>query len=186
MLKEILIFLGGAGIGGAAVYFTQKSVFREKADREIASVKAEFHKAQEEMKKPEKTEEKTEPATISYEDYNAYNKILDDMKTSVKQRIEREAAASAQKDYPYTVAAHEVQNDKSHAYQQLYYFEDGIVTDDEYTPMNDVSEVIGDDNLEKFGEYDDDSTIYVRNDALGVDYCIIKKYESYEEVVKGQ
>ena len=62
----------------------------------------------------------------------------------------------------------------------LYYFEDGVITDDAFEPIDD--DVIENISVsEHFGEFEDD-TVFVRNDVLKSDYEILRDGRYFSEV----
>lgn len=64
----------------------------------------------------------------------------------------------------------------------LMYFSDGVLTDDQREPIENVDEVIGEESLLHFGEYEEDS-VFVRNDDLKADYEILLDIRKYSDVV---
>lgn len=62
----------------------------------------------------------------------------------------------------------------------LYYFEDGVITDDAFEQIDD--DVIENISVsEHFGEFEDD-TVFVRNDVLKSDYEILRDGRYFSEV----
>ena len=51
--------------------------------------------------------------------------------------------------------------------------------------VDDIEETVGEDSLEHFGEYEDDS-VYVRNDAKKCDYEILLDQRYYQEILDTQ
>lgn len=58
---------------------------------------------------------------------------------------------------------------------------DGVLLDDMNEIVDDIEETVGEDSLEHFGEYEDDS-VYVRNDAKKCDYEILLDQRNYQEI----
>ena len=63
----------------------------------------------------------------------------------------------------------------------LTYTADGVLLDDMNEIVDDIEETVGEDSLEHFGEYEDDS-VYVRNDAKKCDYEILLDQRNYQEI----
>ena len=51
--------------------------------------------------------------------------------------------------------------------------------------VDDIEKVVGEDSLEHFGEYEDDS-VYVRNDSKKCDYEILLDQRNYQEIFEIQ
>lgn len=66
--------------------------------------------------------------------------------------------------------------------QELTYYEDGTLADAEDNVIDDVDEMVGEANLHRFGEFDDDY-VHVRDDKRCVDYEIYKDPRTYFELV---
>lgn len=75
--------------------------------------------------------------------------------------------------------------------QELTYYvggnDDETLTDSREQPIADIDQVVGIDNLERFGESDPKSkdTLYVRNAWLEVDFEVTRSHQSYLEAVLG-
>ena len=67
----------------------------------------------------------------------------------------------------------------------LTYTADGVLLDDMNEIVDDIEEVVGEDSLEHFGEYEDDP-VYVRNDAKKCDYEILLDQRNYQEIFETQ
>ena len=65
----------------------------------------------------------------------------------------------------------------------LTYFADGVLTDENYYPIEDedVVELIGEEALDHFGEYEEDS-VFVRNEVKKVDFEILLDQRNYSDV----
>lgn len=63
----------------------------------------------------------------------------------------------------------------------LYYFEDGVITDDAFVPIDDG--IFGSDfsPADHFGEYEDD-TVFMRSDIRKCDYEILRDGRAFAEV----
>lgn len=192
-LKNFLIFCSGAAAGGAAAFFSVKTFYKKKADerveKEVALAEAVSKQNAELLKKALEKDapaEKEEPATPSVGETVKYNNILEEMRYSQHQSIEREAA-KALDDFPHTVDPNDVERVAAgYARVDLMYFADEVLTDTELNPLSDAHVAIGDDNLKLFGEYGDatDETIYILNKADRKLYIVHRDYRDYEEAVR--
>lgn len=66
--------------------------------------------------------------------------------------------------------------------QTLDYFSDGVLADDWGVKL-DVDETIGEENVDRFGEYVDD-ILYIRNERTEIDYEVTRDPRTYDEVVR--
>ena len=80
---------------------------------------------------------------------------------------------------PYVISPEEL-GDCDYPVVTLRYFEDGVLTNNRGKIISNVDELIGEDSLTHFGEYEEDS-VFVRNDEMGVDYEILMDYRAYAE-----
>ena len=84
-------------------------------------------------------------------------------------------------DRPYVITPEEF-GDSDYAIISLTCYTDGTVTNEKNKIVANVDELIGLDSLDHFGEYEDDS-VFVRNDALQIDFEILKDWRDYSEVM---
>ena len=64
----------------------------------------------------------------------------------------------------------------------LTYYADGVLTDIYDNIIEDADDLVGEDSLNHFGEYEDDS-VFVRNDAKETDYEILRDERTYSDVM---
>jgi len=57
------------------------------------------------------------------------------------------------------------------------------LTDEGYEVIEDADEAVGEESLDHFGEFEDDS-VFVRNDLMRCDYEILQDNRTYAEVLK--
>ncbi len=88
-------------------------------------------------------------------------------------------------DKPYIITPEEF-SDSDYNTETLSYWADGVVTDIDNEPLTDdqIEDLIGEDSLSHFGEYEDDS-VFVRNDRLRTDYEILADTRRYGDVYDG-
>lgn len=191
-LKNFLIFCSGAAAGGAAAFFSVKTFYKKKTEeriqKEVELLNAVSKQDKEQLKKameekvPAKTEEPAQPTVA---ETIHYNNILEELKYSQHQSIEREAIKAAG-DYPDTIDPNDVERlAAGFKRKDLVMFADGVITDTECTLMDDVHTALGDDNLTRFGEFEGtDETIYILNRADQMLYIVHKDYRDFEEAVR--
>jgi hypothetical protein len=67
-----------------------------------------------------------------------------------------------------------------------YWQEDDVLADENEMPIDDVDNIVGRANLEKFGHLSKDpNTVYIRNERIEVDYEVCLSKGSYAEEVHG-
>lgn len=67
----------------------------------------------------------------------------------------------------------------------LIYFSDGVLVDEMDNVINDISETLGSNFEDHFGENDDPDVIYIRNDNTRCEYEVTRDCRTYKEVVSG-
>ena len=89
-------------------------------------------------------------------------------------------------DKLYLIRSDEV-GDTDYITITLWYWTDGIVTNDNKKIIGNVEELIGDDFMAHFGDDEDDpDTVYVRNDVQKIDYEILKEYRGFSDYLEEQ
>lgn len=89
---------------------------------------------------------------------------------------------------PYIITQEEyLQNEKDYEQTKLSYFEgDDVLVDEEDDPLPDPDDTVGEDHLVRFGHGSkDNNTVYVRNDALEMEFEIVRSYGKYAQEVLG-
>lgn len=98
--------------------------------------------------------------------------------------------AQRSEDNPYIISYDEfVQGEKDYEQASLRWYEgDDTLTDDKDVPIpaTNVDEIVGDENLQKFGHGSRDPRIvYVRNDKMETDFEVAKNDSSFQAAVLG-
>lgn len=104
-----------------------------------------------------------------------YRTYSDDPKRDVQEGVD----FYMERDKPYTIPPEDFSMFEDYDTIFCDYFADGILADDTGKIIMDVDDLVGKENLQKFGEYEDD-TIYVRNDQRKIDFEICKDLSAYE------
>lgn len=170
MNKFITGFVLGAVAGSAIAYYILKEHFERITQEEINSVKKVFANRgtsiQEEKKEIE--EYKNELEKNQYVNYSNIG----------RNKMEKET----QVEKPYVISPDDFGELDGYEQISLTYYADGVLTDDNNEPIEDVEATVGTDSLQQFGEYEEDS-VFVRNDRLKCDYEILSDYRKYSDVV---
>ncbi len=187
MIKEILIFVGGVLVGGGVAYKLTKDKYSAIADDEInemreyydAKVKADANKEKvlivKEKAEPEAetAHKKKIPEETLAEDLDKNQELAegngyisyDSVKKEPSMRERRDAASRI-----FRISRSAYENDETYEKQRLiYYALDDILTDERNTIIQNRDVCIDGDNLEYFGEYDE-NYLFVRNENFLTDY----------------
>ena len=84
-------------------------------------------------------------------------------------------------DRPYIIPPEDFGDYPDYETISLTYYNDKVLTDEYNEIVDDIDDLIGEDSLNHFGEYEDDS-VFVRNDALKVDYEILLDPANYRDI----
>ena len=181
-MNKALWFIFGAVAGTALGYY----IARQRCEEEIESVKEAFREDSEHGEPCAKCDDTDEKASES-EIRPAVKEAIDYMNTVRKagysvapDPIDDDSDAS---DIPYEITPNEF-GDIDYEEVELVMFADDVLADgDTYDKIEDIDNVVGEDNLLKFGHYEDDR-VCVRNDRLKCDYEIIRDERTYEQAYK--
>lgn len=193
MVKEMLIFAGGAFLGSACTYLLVKKIYRDKAEAEISEVRNIYYEKCRRVDNIHKNEDyKKQIINFDNEDLDESNKIIEnngynyekpedddslDIPTEedIDEEWEREHIAPSENSSDrYTITPHQFAFENRH-YDKitlLYYPADKILVNELTDNEEAVDITIGEDALTKFGEFEED-VVYVRNDRIGIDYEVI-------------
>lgn len=179
-MNKALCFIFGAIAGTALGYYiarqrceeeieSVKEAFREDSDREESSV--------DENPDREPIDPSVRPAVKEAIDY--MNTVRKAGYTTAPDPIDEDENS----DIPYEITPNEF-GDIEYEEVELVMFADDVLADgDTYERVEDVDNVVGEDNLQKFGHYEEDR-VCVRNDRLKCDYEIIRDERTYEQAYK--
>lgn len=175
-MSKLLYFMIGGVTGGMIAWSYAKKKYEQIAQEEIDSVK-EIYSRKENNKDTYKKDE----------EYIRETELMDNEPEEDTFSEKYEKAVEAQKRYsgvdmnekPYVISPEEF-DEIGYETISLYYYVDGVVADRDDNIIDNVDDIIGNDSLGTFGQYEDDS-VYVRNDALKCDYEILRAEENFEE-----
>lgn len=163
-LSKLFIFAAGAAIGSVVTWKVVKTKYDQLIQEEIDSVKEAFSRDEEEM----------------VENAKNYVDILNDQGYSTETTEEKGGVDSVER--PYVISPDEFAEFDDYETISLTYFADEVLTDEDYNPIEDVDNVVGEESLDHFGDYEDDS-VFVRNDRLKTDYEILLDTRRFEDVM---
>lgn len=203
-VKRVLIFVAGAGIGVLASWMFFKKKYERIANDEIASVtehyrnKATADEKSTDISSNDDTQE--EDDVILERQMSEYKSLASRYASNVSDRTEEDCEDTTVTEYtqvdgefvpvktykekggdivnrPYVIKPEEFGNGDYETVSFTYY-SDGVLTDDFDNPIEDIDYYVGEESLDHFGEYEDDS-VFVRNDNLKTDFEILLVEESY-------
>lgn len=183
-LSKLLFFTAGAAIGSAVTWKVLKTKYEQLTREEIESVKEAFSRRQsDELIKEEPDPEDEEPDeaenTKEYTDVIKENNYVSCEERKSEEKYE-EKEEECNMNEPYVIPPDEF-DENGYETISLYYYEDGVVATTNDEVIKNVDELIGEESLTHFGEYEDDS-VFVRNDAMRTDFEILRAGEKFSEV----
>lgn len=204
MLKHLIIFITGGAIGAVVTYKIVSQKDYDKKEQEIAEIRSFYNnefKAQilklkeaENAKNEAKIDENSEKIAENEPKYvenvkNIVKKhiepVISNMRNSengfenVMNEPEPKKKISADKSI---ISSTEFVDDEDYEKVTLYYFEDDdLFTDTDYNIRDNGIDIVGRENLDQVGLYEDD-VLYVRNDSLYTDFEVIFQHNAYGEM----
>jgi hypothetical protein len=185
VLFSALSFIGGAAISGFVVWKIVDKKCEEKYEalyqEELKSIKEHFTVPKVETTKadPEKKEESQQEIAMK-----ATNKpTLADYAKNVRKytnysNVELDEE-KINKKHAYVINPDEYGEDDEYEQQELTFYADGILADEDDTIL-DADEVLGKDSINHIGDYEDDA-VHVKNEARKVYYEVLVDNRSYED-----
>ena len=181
MVKELIIFAAGAGIGAGISFFVTKKRYEAKCAEEIEVMRKKYKassgnvsEAINEMKdmvaeRYLKTSEPDDSIIFTRTEVEDEDDIEEEMAES---EFPEEEPEMRKDPYPITPEEYFEGKDAGIAKRALiYYAGDDALIDEESEEVQELSQ-IGVDNLGFFGKYED-KRLYIRNEAICEDYEVI-------------
>jgi hypothetical protein len=122
----------------------------------------------------------TTQSEVVKEQKNVFTRVLAPLDIEEERKKRTEEA-------PYIISEEEFgDNEEGHAQSHITFYEgDGVLADTDDSPMI-VDEIVGDNNIVKFGQWSNDPRIlFVRNHRFGTDYEITLSAGKYAREVAG-
>lgn len=180
-------FVLGAISGGTVTYFITKKKFEERAQKEIDSVKEYFTVPKVELKKDDIAKEPIDEKkdviaeqAVKRPSLTEYAKKLKDggyvnySDKNVNPEKDEKIESSMK---PEVIDPNEYGDDETYDQVSLTLYADGVLADEDDTILN-INEVIGEGNLDRMGEYEDDA-LHVKNNVRKVYYEVLADERSY-------
>lgn len=190
-LSKFIIFVAGAAIGSLATWKYVKTKYERIANDEIAAMRnyvvSKTHNMSEETEADAENTETTEPVedqfgnTNNTKENNGKNPYYMNYMDAIINSEEEEDDILVSRE-PYVIMPDQFSELADYDTISLTYYADGILADDMDEIIEDIDEVVGEDSLNHFGEFEDD-VVYVRNEERKCDYEILRDNDRYEDVV---
>lgn len=195
-LSTAIAFIFGAGVGSAATWYFLKQKNEAILEKEKESYKTYYEKKVAELNPepetvsdpdPQQPDEATLKRLRNKDDISKYVKNIkqytnySDIHTVEESSVVTEPEEETYSEMPYVIPPEEFDELEGYNTISLLYFSDEVLTDDDYSIIENVEETIGKDSLNTFGRYEDDS-VYVRNDRLKCDYEILKDERRFADI----
>lgn len=188
MNSKVSFILGtiiGAGIGVAGTYSYFKDKYEKLAEKDFNSRRVFDEDKKDESEDPvaEKTADSRTVDKPSIAEYAA--RLQKEGYVNYSDMQDKKQKQEIGVDKPYVIQPSDFGEFDDYEKISLTYTADGVLLDDMNEIVDDIEETVGEDSLEHFGEYEDDS-VYVRNDAKKCDYEILLDQRNYQEIFETQ
>lgn len=188
MNSKVSFILGtiiGAGIGVAGTYSYFKDKYEKLAEKDFNSRRVFDEDKKDESEEPvaEKTADSRTVDKPSIAEYAA--RLQKEGYVNYSNMQDKKQKQEIGVDKPYVIQPSDFGEFDDYEKISLTYTADGVLLDDMNEIVDDIEETVGEDSLEHFGEYEDDS-VYVRNDAKKCDYEILLDQRNYQEIFETQ
>lgn len=170
-MKNVLIFIGGAGIGSLVTWKLLEKKYIDLANEEIDSVVERFKEKEHELKKQVENkeeynniiqEEEYKETEVSEEIKNIEDKLINNTKSSIK-----------------LITPDEFGDKAKYQTKCWTYYANDILADEVDMIVNNPEDIVG-DALNHFDDYEDGDVVYVRNTKQKCDYEILKSEKEFD------
>jgi hypothetical protein len=191
-MTNVIMFVAGAAIGSLATWKVMQMRYEKRIQEEVDSVKETFARwnnrdsGEEIAEVCEETEEYSCDSDGTEQDEQ--DKMMDMYEYEANiQRLKYVSASNAKEEgggepaerAPYVISP-DMFGENGYECTWLTYYADGVVEDDHWIVVENVDDVIGDDFMNHFDEYAE-NTVFIRNESLKTDYEITKDRRTYAE-----
>lgn len=167
-LNKIIIFALGAAVGSFTTYKILSAKYEDQDDCEDAE-------------DDDDEEDEYEEIDEGEDDVVNYKNIIKENNYVNYSKREEEKKEEAPTDRPYVVSPDEFDTIDEYDTVCLTYYADDFLTYENNELVHDVEEIIGWENLNHFGDYEEDA-VHIRNDELKTDYEILKVLDNYRDI----
>ena len=194
VLSNVFLFALGASVGSLVTWKLMDEKYKQLANQEIESMREYYkEKYEDNYKQPTLDDVIVEAVEEAEEEFNEHPDV-DEEEVAECENIAENAGYTNYADMvkinkevenvaePYVISPDDFAEIREYKAKSLIYFSDGVLTDNEYEPIEDVDNVVGFDSLDHFGDYEDDS-VHVRNDRLKTDFEILLDPRKYADFI---
>ena len=180
-LLGVFIFAAGAAVGSVVTWKLLKTKYERIAQEEIDSVKEAFSQIANSDDNDIKNDTEKDKTEDDDEEYFVRVNDLGYTRSFVPYVNEVKKKGGGTVKRPYVITPDEFGEIYEYDTISLRYYADKVLTDEDDVVITNVDEIIGEDSLTHFGEYEDDS-VFVRNDEMKADYEILLDLRKYYDI----
>ena len=203
-MYKVIIFIGGVAAGSFVTWRLLKEKYIRQTQEEINEVREHYRKkkeseevtvdsngATETNEKPDLIEyaaKLTKKGYIDYTDPKSIVKATGDTIDAVVQKANEESLDPVilnDPSYqpPYIISPEDFAIDDEYTIVNLNYYIDGVLTDEDDNIVENVDDVVGLENLNHMGEYEDDA-LHIRNENYKCEYEILLSRRLYHDTTE--
>ena len=177
--RDLFIFAAGSAIGSAVTWKLVKTKYEQIANDEIREMRDFYYNLASENDDIDEYEyEDAEDYTPDESEKEEYENVVES--TGYRNYSNKKEKEVEDLGRPYVISPDEFDTE-DYEVVSLLYFDDGVLTDEQYNVIDDVEGLVGEDSLNHFGEYEDDS-VFVRDDEKKIDYEILADGRKFSDV----
>lgn len=203
-MHKVIIFIGGVAAGSFVTWRLLKEKYIRQTQEEINEVREHYRKKKEseevtvDSNGSTETNEKpdliayaaklTKNGYIDYTDPKSIVKATGDTIDAVVQKTNEESLDPVilnDPSYqpPYIISSEDFAIDDEYTIVNLNYYIDGVLTDEDDNIVENVDDVVGLENLNHMGEYEDDA-LHIRNENYKCEYEILLSRRLYHDTTE--
>lgn len=203
-MYKVIIFIGGVAAGSFVTWRLLKEKYIRQTQEEINEVREHYRKKKEseevtvDSNGVTETNEKpdliayaaklTKKGYIDYTDPKSIVKATGDTIDAVVQKTNEESLDPVilnDPSYqpPYIISPEDFAIDDEYTIVNLNYYIDGVLTDEDDNIVENVDDVVGLENLNHMGEYEDDA-LHIRNENYKCEYEILLSRRLYHDTTE--
>lgn len=203
-MHKVIIFISGVAAGSFVTWRLLKEKYIRQTQEEINEVREHYRKKKEseevtvDSNGSTETNEKpdliayaaklTKNGYIDYTDPKSIVKATGDTIDAVVQKTNEESLDPVilnDPSYqpPYIISPEDFAIDDEYTIVNLNYYIDGVLTDEDDNIVENVDDVVGLENLNHMGEYEDDA-LHIRNENYKCEYEILLSRRLYHDTTE--
>ena len=203
-MHKAIIFISGVAVGSFVTWRLLKEKYIRQTQEEINEVREHYRKKKEseevtvDSNGSTETNEKpdliayaaklTKNGYIDYTDPKSIVKATGDTIDAVVQKTNEESLDPVilnDPSYqpPYIISPEDFAIDDEYTTVNLNYYIDGVLTDEDDNIVENVDDVVGLENLNHMGEYEDDA-LHIRNENYKCEYEILLSRRLYHDTTE--